>query len=205
MKTDLFQPCGHCWVFQICWHIECSIFTASSFRIWNSSTGILLPPLALFIVVLPKAHLTSHSRISGSRWVITPLWLSGSWSLLYSSMYSCHLFLIFSAYVRFLSSLSFTVPILTWNVPLISPIFLKTSRVFPILLFSSVSLYCSFAKLSYIFFLLSGTLHSVRYIFPFLPCFLLPFFSSAICKASSDNHFAFLHFFFFGMVLETGL
>ena len=133
----------------------------------------------------------------------TPLWLS--WSLRpfsYSfSVYSCHLFLIFSAYVRFLSSLSFTVPILTWNVPLISPIFLKTSRVFPILLFSSVSLYCSFAKLSYIFFLLSGTLHSVRYIFPFLPCFLLPFFSSAICKASSDNHFAFLHFFFFGMVL----
>ena len=29
MKTDLFQSCGHCWVFQICWHIECSTFTAS--------------------------------------------------------------------------------------------------------------------------------------------------------------------------------
>ena len=27
--------------FQICWHIECSTFTASFFRIWNSSTGIL--------------------------------------------------------------------------------------------------------------------------------------------------------------------
>ena len=40
MKTDLFQSCGHCWVFQFCWHIECSTFTASSFRIWNSSTGI---------------------------------------------------------------------------------------------------------------------------------------------------------------------
>ena len=36
MKTDLLQSCGHCWVFQICWHIECSTFTASSFRIWNS-------------------------------------------------------------------------------------------------------------------------------------------------------------------------
>ena len=32
MKTDLFQSCGHCGVFQICWHIECSTFTASSFR-----------------------------------------------------------------------------------------------------------------------------------------------------------------------------
>ena len=48
---------------------------ASSFRIWNSSTGILSPPLALFVVMLSKAHLTSHSRMSGSRWVITPLWL----------------------------------------------------------------------------------------------------------------------------------
>ena len=24
MKTDLFQPWGHCWVLQICWHIESS-------------------------------------------------------------------------------------------------------------------------------------------------------------------------------------
>ena len=48
MKTDLFQSCGHCWVSQICWHIECSTFTASSFRIWNSTTGIPSPPLVLF-------------------------------------------------------------------------------------------------------------------------------------------------------------
>ena len=39
MKTDLLYSCGHCWVFQICWHIECSTFIASSFRISNSSTG----------------------------------------------------------------------------------------------------------------------------------------------------------------------
>ena len=46
MKTDLVQSWGHCWVFQICWHIECSTFIASSFRIWNSWTGIPSPPLA---------------------------------------------------------------------------------------------------------------------------------------------------------------
>ena len=79
MKTDLFQSCGHCWVFQICWHIECNTFTASSFRIWNSSPGIPSPPLALFVVMFSKAYLTSHSRMSGFRWVITPSWLSGSW------------------------------------------------------------------------------------------------------------------------------
>ena len=70
----VLQPWGNsaCWVFQICWHTECSTFTASSFRIWNSSTGIPLLLLALFIVMLPKAHLTSHARMSGSRSMITP-------------------------------------------------------------------------------------------------------------------------------------
>ena len=32
-KTGLFQSHGHCWVFQIWWHIECSTLTASSY--WN--------------------------------------------------------------------------------------------------------------------------------------------------------------------------
>ena len=121
MKTDLFQSCVHCWVFQICWHIECSTFTALSFRIWNNSTGIPSPPLALFVVMLPKAHLTSNSRMSGCRWVITPSWLSGSWrSFLYSSsVYSCY-FLISFASVRSIPFLSFIGPIFAWNVPLVS-------------------------------------------------------------------------------------
>ena len=64
MKTDIFQSCGHRWVFQICWHIECSTFTASLLRIWNSPAGIPSPPLALLAVMLAKAHLTSHSKKS---------------------------------------------------------------------------------------------------------------------------------------------
>ena len=52
---------------EICWHIECNTFRASSFRISNSSPEIPSPPLALFVVMLPDAHLTSHSRMSGSR------------------------------------------------------------------------------------------------------------------------------------------
>ena len=107
IKTDLFQ-CGHCWVFQICWHLKCSSFTTSSFRIWKSSTGIPSPPLALFVVMLPKAHLTLHSRMSGSWWVITPSCLSGSWrsSVYSSSVYSCHFFLISLASVRLIPYLS---------------------------------------------------------------------------------------------------
>ena len=145
-------------------------------------------------------HLTSHSRMSGSRWVITLRWLSGSWrSFLYSSVYSCHLFWISSASVRSIHFLSFIVLIFVWNVPLVSLIFLTRSLVFPNLLFSTISLHWSlkFSYLSSIFF---GTLHSNGY----LSFFPLPFASllfSAICKGLSFNHFALLHFFFLGMVL----
>ena len=188
MKTDLFQSCGHCWVFQISWHIECSTLTASSFRIWNSSTGNPSSPLALFVVMLPKAPLTLHSRMSGSRWVITPLWLSGSWrSFLYSSVYCCYLFLISSASVRSIPFLSFIEPIFAWNIPLVSLIFSKRSPVFPILLFSSISLHWSPRKA---FLYLLAILWNSAFRWVYLSFSSLLFTSllfSAICKASSDN------------------
>ena len=78
MKTDIFQFCGYCWVFQIYWHIDFSTLTASSFRILSCSIGIPSLPLTLFILMFPKDHLTSHCKMSGSRWVIIPSWLSQS-------------------------------------------------------------------------------------------------------------------------------
>ena len=202
MKTDLFQFCGHCWVFQICWHIECSTF--KSFRILNSSTGIPSPPLALFIVILPKAHLTLHSRMSDSRWVVTPSWLSGSWRSFFfysSSVSSCHLFLISSASVRSIPFLSFIEPIFAGNAPLVSLIFLKRSLVFPILLFSSISLHWSLRKafLSLLGILWNSAFKCVYH--SFSPLLFTSLIFTAICKASSDSHFAFLHFFFLVIVL----
>ena len=132
--------------------------------------------------------------MSGSRWVITPSWLSGLWrSFLYSSsVYSCHLYLISSASVRSIPFLSFIVPVFSWNVPLVSLIFLKRSLVFPILLFSSISLHWSRRKA---FFSLLAILWNSAFKWVYLSLL------TAICKASLDSHFAFLHFFFFGMVL----
>ena len=120
MKTDLLQSCGHCWVFQICRHIQCSTLTVSSFRICNSSTGIPSPPLALFVVMLPKVHLTFISRMSGCRWdeqiTIVVIWVMKIFFLYSSSVYSCHLFLTSSASVR-----SRLFPsIFAWNVPSVS-------------------------------------------------------------------------------------
>ena len=86
---------------------------------------------------------------------------------------------------------------------LVSLIFLKRSLVFPILLFSSISLHCSLRQA---FLCLLAILWNAAFTWVYL--FLSPFhfaslLFSAICKASSDNHLAFLHFFFLWMVLIT--
>ena len=204
MKTDLFQPCGQCWVFQICWHIAWNTSTASSFRIWNSSSGIPLPPLALFIVMLPKAHLTLHSRMSGYRWVITRFWLSRLWrSFSYSSsVYSCHVFLISSVSVRSIPFLSFIEPVFAWNIPLVSLIFLKRSLVFPILLFCSISLHWSPRKafLSLLAILWNSEFKWVYLSFsPLLLASLLLFL--VFVRLPQTAILLFLHFFVLGMVL----
>ena len=133
--------------------------------------------------MLPKAHLTSHFRISGSRWVTIPSWLSRSLRpfLYSSSMCYCHLYLISSASVRSLPLLSFIVPILAWNVPLISPIFLKRSLVFPFYYFPLFLCIVHLWK-PYLSLLFSRTLHPVGYIFPFLLCLSLLFFPQLFIK-----------------------
>ena len=205
MKTDLFQSCGQCWVFQIYLYNECSTFTTLSFRFWNSWTRIPSPPLALFIEMLSKAHLTSHSRMSGSRWLIIPSWLSGSLKpFLYSfSVYSYYLFLISIASVRSILFLSFIVPIFAWSVPLVYLIFLTRSLVLHILLFSSVSLHWSPRKafLSLLAILWNSAFRWIYLSFP--PLLFTSLLFSVICKVSSDNHSAFLHFFLLGIILIT--
>ena len=95
------------------------------------------------------------------------------------------------------------MPIFPWNVPLVSLIFLMRSLVFSILCFSLFLCIEFWGWVSYLPSLFFGTLPSDGYIFPFHLAFHFSFLFLAICKASSDNHFAFLHFFFLGMVLIT--
>ena len=93
-------------------HVECSTLTA--FRTLNSSAGIPSLPLALFVVMLLKAHFTSHSWMSGSSW------LCGSLRTLFynSSVYSCHFLLLSSDSVRSLPILScilLQIRVLSWQ------------------------------------------------------------------------------------------
>ena len=155
-------------------------------------------------MMLSKAYLTLHSRISGSRWVITLSWLSGSlWSFLYcSSVYSCHLFLISSASLRLILFFVLYCVHFVWNVPFVSNFLeeissLSHSIVF--LYFFALIIEKGFL-ISPCYFLERCIQMGISFLFPFGLASLL---FSAICKDSSDNHFAFLHFFFLGMVLIT--
>ena len=113
-------------------------------------------------------------------------------------------FILLPASVRSMPFLSFIEPIFAQcNVPLVPLIFLKRTLVFPILLFSSISLYWSLSKA---FSSLCAILWKSAYKWVYLSFSPLPLASllfSALYKTSSDNHFAFLHFFFSGMVLIT--
>ena len=204
MKTDLFQSCGQCWVFQICCHIECSTVTASSFRTWNRSTRIPSLPLALLVLMISKVHFTSDSRMSECKWVTIPSLVIQAIKTFCVQIFCVffHVFLISSSSVMSLPFLSFLVPIFKWSVPLISLIFLKRSLVFPFYCFPLFLCIVPLRRSSYLSLLFSGTLHSLGFIFPFLSCFS-PLLFLAICKAFSDNHFSILHLFFFGMVLVT--
>ena len=76
--------------------------------------------------------------------------------------------------------------------------FLKRSLVFPIVLFTSVSLHWWLRKafLSLLAVLWNSAFRCLYLCFS--PSLLASLLFTAICKASSDNHFAFLHFLFLG-------
>jgi len=135
--------------------------------------------------------------MSGSRCVITPPWLSESWrsSQYSSSVYSCHLFLISSASVRSIRFLSFIEPIFAWYVSSASLIFLKRSLVFHILLLSSISLHWSLRKTFLSHLAILWNLHSDVYIFPFLLCLSLLFFSQLFARPPQTAILLFCIFF----------
>ena len=119
--------------------------------------------------------------MSGSRWVITPLWLCGSLDL-----FCIVLLCIFATSYYYLpwhfspSLCPSLYEIFPWYL-----FFLKRSLVFPILMFSSFFFFpciSHLGSLSYLSLLLFGTLNSDGYIFPFLIYLWLLFFSQLFVR-----------------------
>ena len=115
-------------------------------------------------------------------------------------MYSCYL-LISSASVRSIAFLSFIMPIFAWNVPLASLIFLK--RSLSQILLKSFPFYClplflcidHWGRLSYLCLLFFGTPCSNGYIFPFLLCLSLLFFSQLFIRPPQTTILPFCIYF----------
>jgi len=116
-----------------------------------------------------------------------------------SSVYSCHLFLISSASVRSIQFLSFICMKCSLGISNFLEEISSLSH-------SIVFLYF-FAPITEEGFLsLPAILWNSAFKWVYLYFSPLPFTSllfTAICKTSSDNNFAFLHFFFLEMVLIT--
>ena len=64
MKTDFSSPMAMAEFSKYAGILNAALLTATYFRILNSSAG--MPPFSipLFTAMLPKAHLTSHFRMS---------------------------------------------------------------------------------------------------------------------------------------------
>ena len=151
-----------------------------------------MTPLTSFIAMLPKAHLTSHSKMSGSRWVITPLWLSG---LVRLSLYSSCVFLppllniLFFCYVHTISIL--------YRAHLCMKCSLGISNVLEVissLSHSVVFLYFFALIMRKAFLSLIAILSNSAFRWVYLSFSPLTFSSLlfiALCRASSDKHFAF--------------
>ena len=138
--------------------------------------------------MLPKTHLTSHSRMSGSGWVTTPSWLSRSSRLFLcsSSMYSFQLFLISFASVKSLPFLSVyhAHPCMKCFFD-ISDFLEEISILFCSIVFS-IHWHC---LLKNTFFSLLAILWNSAFSWVYLSLSSLPFatLSSATCKTSSKQ------------------
>ena len=145
----------------------------------------------------PEAHLSSHCRMS------TQSWLSGKLRLLCIDLlcifsHLLNLFCFLGPY-QFHPSCAHACMGYSHDV---SSFLEEISSPFHFILFFSISFHCSLKKG---FLSLLAILQSSAFSWVYLylsPLSFTSLQSSALCKASSGNHFAFLNFFFFGMILS---
>ena len=174
-------------------------------------TSLPIPSLWVIPVHQPQASCILHQNWTGDSFLI---WYYTCFSAILPNhpppppteskrLFYTSVSLLLSRIQVCLQFLSFIVSIFGRNPPLMFQIFLKRSLVLPLLLFSSIIKHCSLKKA---FLSLLAILRNSAFNWIYLSLFPLLFTSlhfSTICKASSDNHFAFLLFFFFGVVLFT--
>lgn len=152
---------------------------------WLGEFWVLLYYRMRWVQLCSSLSILWHCLSLGLKWKFS----------LFTAVYFCHL-LISSASVRSKPFLSFIKPIFAWNVHDVSNFLEEISS-----LSHSVVFLHFFSLIAEEGFLISPCCSlefCIQMLIPFLFTSLL---FIAICKASSDSHFAFLHFFSMGMVL----
>ena len=153
--------------------------------------------------MLLKAHLTSHSKyLDVGEWShrhdylgCEDLWCTVLLCIL------CHLILIPIASVRSVPFMSLIVPIFAWNAPLVSPVFLKKSLVFPIALLCFIALLYFLALITEEGFLLSPWNSVFRWLYlSSSPLASFLFISQLIVRPPPAAILPFCVSFFLGMV-----
>ena len=94
--------------------------------------------------------------------------------------------------------MSFIVLNFAWNTPLVSLIFLKRSLFFPTVVFLYFFCIDHWGRLSYHSLLFFGTLYSNGFIFPFLLCLSLLFFSQLFVRPCQTTILLFCIYFTWG-------
>ena len=144
-------------------------FSKSSLNIWNSRFtycwSLAWRILRITLLVCEMSAIVWQFEYS----LVTFLWdWNENWSFpVLWLMLSLPSLLIYWTWTASIPLLSFIMPIFAWNVPLASLIFLKRSLVFPILLFSSISLHF----LSLLVILWNCIQMGISFLFSFAFCF----------------------------------
>ena len=178
----MFSYFSHIWLFATLWTVACQAPLSMGFSRQEYWTGLPFPSPE----DPPNPGIEPSSPVFQADSLLTEL----KWKPL-------------SASVRSIQFLSLLYPSLQEMIPW----YLKFSwrELYSIPLYCFPLYLCTdhWGRLYYLSLLFFGTLHSNGCIFPFSPLPSVSLLFSAICKASSDNHFAYFHLFFLGMVLIT--
>ena len=118
-------------------------FSSSDQSIGASASGSVFPMniqcwFSLGLTGLISLQSKGLSRVFSNTTILNSLVLSLLYGPILTSLHDYRK----NQSVRSLLFISFIMSICAWNVPFISPIFLKSSLVFPILLFSSTCFHC---------------------------------------------------------------
>ena len=143
--------------------------------------------------------------MSVSRWVIRSQWLSGSLRSFFVQFFYVFLPPLLNIFcfcqVHTISVLYCACLCMKCSLGVSN--FLEDIQSFPFYCFPLLLCIVHLGRLSYLSFLFFGTQYSDGFIFPFLLCLLLLFYSQLFVRPPQTAIFPFLHFFFLWMVLIT--